>query len=345
MFAELAAFFTALFTDAPLLNTAALVVIFLFLIILFNYWSYFPIANIILYLGFIFFIVVSVSYFLGNLFGIPCSLIVKRFWWAVGTATTFIIIYGGRIISLLVLKRKFKLIEKGVWCSNVLKRKMGLRKKIEAVKRKLADLDLTADISKERRKNLNESLLDNAVIPEILSLVEKGADVNCLGEYGRTPLMFHHVYGEGISTAVLIAFGADVNIAEEDDSMTAFLHAAYDGSAEIMNVLLAAGADPNARDHYECNALLLYHLGGDWRKSALIRHTLVTYCDIHAYNNEGNTTLMYALKEKDFKMMKLLVERGVNINAANLAGKTALDIATDELWDERAEFLRKLGAS
>jgi uncharacterized protein len=76
-------------------------------------------------------------------------------------------------------------------------------------------------------------------------LVAEGADGNCRGKYGWTPL--HHAAGQGHVDVVrfLLAAGARATLRTDDGAPTMFF-ACVQGHAEVVELLLAAGGDPNA---------------------------------------------------------------------------------------------------
>lgn len=77
-------------------------------------------------------------------------------------------------------------------------------------------------------------------------LLDKGMNPNVI-EAGSSPLMLAARKGDFKLTRVLIAFGADVNL-RNDDGTTALMVAARFGHSEIVDLLLREGADPNLRN-------------------------------------------------------------------------------------------------
>jgi uncharacterized protein len=77
-------------------------------------------------------------------------------------------------------------------------------------------------------------------------LLDKGMNPNII-ESGLSPLMIAARNGEIQITRALIAFGADVNL-RNDDGTTALMLAARHGNTEVANMLLKAGADADLRN-------------------------------------------------------------------------------------------------
>jgi ankyrin repeat protein len=87
--------------------------------------------------------------------------------------------------------------------------------------------------------------------------------------YGNTPLKIASVQGDTPLVEALLAAGADVNARNEDD-MTALHYAVSQGHADVVRVLMLAGADPNRLDRYERSPL-------DYADTAEMRELLLDH--------------------------------------------------------------------
>ncbi len=90
-------------------------------------------------------------------------------------------------------------------------------------------------------------------------LIARGANVNAVGEYGRTALMYVASSCAAFEinshlTAMLIAAGANVNAADKY-GWTALIYASVYGQGDLVRLLLHAGANVNAVDKYGRTAL------------------------------------------------------------------------------------------
>jgi ankyrin repeat protein len=107
------------------------------------------------------------------------------------------------------------------------------------------------------------------------------------------------------------------------EGTTPFMRAARTGDVQVMRLLLARGADPYARRRDLSTAL---HLAAQGRRSA---------------PPTGPKTIPGA---SDLEAMKLCIEAGLDVNAFNASGQTALHAAAARGADEAVKMLVALGA-
>ena len=81
------------------------------------------------------------------------------------------------------------------------------------------------------------------------------ADVNTRDQFGSTALMYAAQRGEFGVVNALIKAGANVNARTERNGMTALIAAAQGGHLDVVNALIKAGADVNAKGTYGYTAL------------------------------------------------------------------------------------------
>lgn len=156
------------------------------------------------------------------------------------------------------------------------------------------------------------------------ALESSGANLNLTDPDGTTALCFAILNGHYDTAALLVESGADPNLA--DHSGMAALYAAVDMNTlgevygrpprpsrdkstalDLMKVLLAHGADPNAR--LTRAALERAHTPGEPTLGA------------------GATPLMRAAKNGDASAIELLIQHGADVNLAETNGTTALMFA------------------
>ena len=147
-------------------------------------------------------------------------------------------------------------------------------------------------------------------------LLEHDADINATGNDGMTALI-HATFGifsESVTLdmpELLVDRGADVNAqltGEDATGWTALMFAANNGHPELVELLIARGADVDLQ-------------GAD-----------------------GVTALMRAACEGDHRSVNILLAAGADVNLQTATGETAISLAQSEEHGEIVELLRKKGA-
>jgi ankyrin repeat protein len=116
----------------------------------------------------------------------------------------------------------------------------------------------------------------------------------------------------------------DLDAPLADRRFTPLMRAAKLGRLEIVDELLALGADPAVLNADGCNALWLACYNGN---HALIERLLATGIDIDHQNGNGASCLMYVSSNSKPDLVKLLLEHGANPKLKNFDDFTALDLA------------------
>jgi ankyrin repeat protein len=188
-------------------------------------------------------------------------------------------------------------------------------------------------------------------------LLEKGADPNAAAA-GFTALHAAVMHRDEKMAAALLAHGADpnapvrtwtptrrssrdFNFAPELVGATPFWLAARFNSPAIMRLLVKAGADPLFVHHAE------HVVEGRGGKEYETRRDATTALMAAAGMGGGRAweTLSRARRETlSLEAAQLALELGVDINAANTDGRTALDGARVSKFDSLVKFLTEKGA-
>ena len=147
-------------------------------------------------------------------------------------------------------------------------------------------------------------------------LLRAGADVNLPTTYnGDTPLMYAAASMPAEFLGELISKGARVN-ETTDDGDTAAGWAALGGKLENMKVLIQHGARIDVHvgspDAYVGWPLVKAATRGDVN---LLDFLLAHGADANTKDNHGKTLLMYAVQRKKFGAVKLLIARGADVSA------------------------------
>ncbi len=185
--------------------------------------------------------------------------------------------------------------------------------------------------------------------PEIVRLlVEAGADVNAAeGSGGNTPLHEAVAQGNGEIVKILVAAGADVN-AEGFMGHTPLTLAAEEGATEIMRILLRPGLDAGtSADGEDKEAASTPSIGSGALFTAIenddvemVRLLVEAGADVNAAEGfGGNTPLHEAVEKGDAEIVKILVAAGADVNAEGFMSRTPLSLATEEGATEIMQIL------
>ena len=185
-------------------------------------------------------------------------------------------------------------------------------------------------------------------------LVEAGADVNASeGFGGDTPLHEAVEQGNAQIVKILVAAGADVN-AEGYFDRTPLSLAAAEGATEIMQILLGSGPDADTpADGEDKEAASTPSIGSEALYTAIekgdvemVRLLVEGGADVNAAEGfGGNTPLHEAVKKGDVEMVKILVAAGANIEAKGYFDRTPLSLAAAEGATEIMRILLGLDES
>ncbi len=175
---------------------------------------------------------------------------------------------------------------------------------------------------------------------EVISLLEKGADINTQSEDGVTPLMYAASFGHLETVKILILNEANIN-SKPADGTTAILSSSIAGYLEITEELIIAGAKVNDRDIYGATPLLY---GSAYNHISLCDMLLYYGANINMSDYQLTSSLMAAVYAGNIGVAEMLLAEGANINNKDLNGQTALMIAAQNNDTAFVHFLLSNGA-
>lgn len=187
--------------------------------------------------------------------------------------------------------------------------------------------------------------------PQMVSLLlTSGADPRLALPTGETPLMTAARTGSLEAVRLLIQHGSDVNAREELRGQTSLMWAIAEGHIEIVRLLLDSGAGVNARSapgRPRENGLAQFRRAREGASNLGERQRANSMFSVRidgTRTDGGFTPLLFAAREGDLDLIRLLVERGADIHATSSLGVDALVVACVRGHVEVAKFLLERGA-
>ncbi len=159
-----------------------------------------------------------------------------------------------------------------------------------------------------------------------VELVEEGADLNCIGEEGLSPLVAATHTGDISMVAWLIERGADVNLVTPSDG-TPLMEAVAHGRTMIANKLITAGADINVVADGDGTALINAAHKGD---ADMVHWLLEKGANVNLVTAGNGTALVEAAAHGHTTVVKKLLAAGADPNLFVEGGETALIAAARE---------------
>ena len=188
------------------------------------------------------------------------------------------------------------------------------------------NLDLKSPNSYKAKNTLLLCAVEANSLPLTEFLIAKGANIND---------ELHYVDSVDLAK-VLIANGADVN-RKIQYAQTPLHYAVINQKKDIAELLLSHQADVNAEDKFgDTPLLLLFEINQIFPKNINLKLLEIYEVDIKDIN--AKSELMR------FSLIKLLVEKGTNIDIKNYQGYAPLHLAVKQHHKDVVEYLIKKGA-
>ena len=197
--------------------------------------------------------------------------------------------------------------------------------------------------------------------------------ITFLLEHGAVVDIFACAYlGKATDAEILLKHNPELAQATTPSGMTPLHYAAQAGHVNVADILLRYHADVNALDNRGGTALMEACHGGPWKSEpaeAIIQLLLDHNAQIDLFkaatmgrtslieailkrdaslidspDDRGSTALFHAARNNRFAAVKLLVERGADVNRSDAVGIAALHRTSQECSDELIQYLIEHGA-
>ncbi len=217
------------------------------------------------------------------------------------------------------------------------------------------------------------SLQEAAAIGDVWlvrSLLDAGIGVDAWDDsLKKTPLQRAAISGHQDIVALLLAKGARIEAQDDWPGGTALDYAAEKGHREIVELLIAKGADLNARRRGYPNGDTPLHSAARAGQRDIVELLVAKGANVNAKNDAGQTALDLALNQGrkdvgellvakgaavssiqaaarlgDLAKVKAFLEQGIDVNAKDENGRTALHIAAQNKHQDIVELLLSNGA-
>jgi ankyrin repeat protein len=141
--------------------------------------------------------------------------------------------------------------------------------------------------------------------------LNRGADPNCRDAMGQTPLVTAAYADSPEAVKLMLAHGANVKLADGTRLTALHAWAGLDHESEVGQLLLAAGADPNAKDNFGVTPLFFAASAG---LTETIKLLLAHGADPNVKDLQGFTVLSNAVVANREAAVALLLEKGADPN-------------------------------
>jgi uncharacterized protein len=175
-------------------------------------------------------------------------------------------------------------------------------------------------------------------------LIAAGADVNVKNQRGRTPLYDAAIWDRKDIAKLLFDAGADVN-AKDDNGETPLDYAIQRNPPETADLLRKHGGKKS--EWFKAEESI--HIAAKIGHLEAVRQHLAAGADVNAIDHEGNTPLHHAVYKDQTEIIRLLIDKGAEVNGKRKAennekGLAPLHTATWRSTIETIEFLIDNGA-
>lgn len=176
-------------------------------------------------------------------------------------------------------------------------------------------------------------------------LLEVGADPNLRDAEGKSALIFAATQWDVDHAHLLLRSGAEIGDVKNRTIGNLLAVAANRGHIELVQMMLSAGVDPNARSTFwrdRPTALMESIRGG---RKEITKLLLEAGGDPNLRDKSGGNSLMYAIYYDDgVSQIRAVLNAGVDVNAETISGVTPLSFAAKRRGRRVLQMLLDAGA-
>ena len=197
-----------------------------------------------------------------------------------------------------------------------------------------------ADILGKGKEDLTEA--DNKRIAELMNMKHPSEiNLNAKDKYGATPM--HQAAWEGRTDIVeaLIKAGADKDAKDNILGNTPLHRAALWGETKTVQALIAAGADKEAKNEYGNTPM---HRAAENGQTEIVRALIKAGADKEAKDNDGETPLHWAARYGETDIVQALIAARAEKEVKDNEGETPMHEAAKNGQTEIVQALIAAGA-
>ena len=191
-----------------------------------------------------------------------------------------------------------------------------------------------------------ESFVDAARNGDVIALkyfLQAGMKPSVTDNKSETALIAAAKGGRTEVVELLLAHGADVKTTDKQFGATPLIWASISGNADTVKLLLDKGADLEVREEKNgMNAILVASVRG---QTEIVKLLAEKGADVNSRDRDGRTPLIWAAYGGQIETVKLLLDKGADINVRESSeGTTPLMSAASRGQSEVVKLLLDKGA-
>ena len=190
----------------------------------------------------------------------------------------------------------------------------------------------------------NTSLMmavQNNYVEIVALLLKAGVSVNAVEQNGFSALTIATINGYTQIVTLLMRAGANINYAVPPFNNTILMFAVENEQIPVIDQLLYAGVNVNAKNNAQETALMI---AAELGFLEIVKKLIKFNADLNVSDEHGKTPLMAAIESENIEVIAALIKAGADLDLANEDEDTALMIAAYQSSYDIVSALLKAGA-